>query len=66
MSGSLKLGLTIIATVVALMVVGKILIGLWHLLWGVLIPLAVIAGIGLVLYGLFSRKALGGSRRYLP
>lgn len=32
-----------------------------------IMPIAIVAGVGLILYGLINRKALGGSgRRYLP
>ncbi len=63
MSGSLKLGLIIIATVLGLRFA-------WHFIGSLvafLTPIAIIAGIGLILYGVAGRKALGGSRRrYLP
>jgi len=63
MSGSVKLGLIIIAAVLTLGFVG----GLIRSLVAFIMPLAILAGIGLIAYGLVSRKALGaGRRRYLP
>lgn len=66
MSGSLKLGLILIATVLfgglALRLVSGILSGIW----GIVTPILFVAGIGLVIYGLINRKALSGGRRYLP
>lgn len=63
MSGSLKLGLMIIAGVLVLGFVVKFVASMLAFL----VPIAVLAGIGLILYSVFSRKALtGGRRRYLP
>lgn len=63
MSGSIRLGLIIIASVVAVGLVMK-LVG-WVI--GIIVPVAIVAGIGLLLYGVFNRKALGGgNRRILP
>jgi len=63
MSDSFKLGATILLGVVAVYIVLHLLSAVMSLL----VPLAVIAGIGLVIYGLISRKALGGGNgRYLP
>ena len=63
MSGSLKLGLMIIAGVLVLGFVVKFVIGII----GFLTPILILAGIGLILYHFVSRKALpGGRRRYLP
>lgn len=63
MTGSLKLGLMIIAGVLVLGFVIKLVASML----GIIMPLAILAGIGLVVYGLVSRKALtGGRRRYLP
>jgi hypothetical protein len=63
MSGSVKLGLIIIVAVLSL---GWVL-GIIKSLVAFIMPLALLAGIGLVAYGLISRKALGqGRRRYLP
>jgi len=70
MSQSLKLGILIILAVVgigiAVKIVSAVVLGVWHLVWGLVFPLAIVAGIGLILYSFFSRKPLGGSRRYLP
>jgi hypothetical protein len=66
MSGSLKLALVIIASVVVLGLVLKLLAIVWHVIWGVLVPIGVLALIGIVVYNLVGRKALGGNRRYLP
>lgn len=63
MSGSLKLGLILVFGTIAAVLVIKIASGLL----GLLMPIAIVGGIGLILYSLISRKALGGSRRnYLP
>lgn len=62
MSQPVKLGLGLIVGVVALVVVLNILGLLMHYL----IPLAILGGIGLVVYGLVSRNSLPGGRRYLP
>ena len=66
MSGPLKLGIILIVGVVVLGLAFNIVVKLIGSLIGLLVPLALVAGIGLVLYGLLSRKALGGGRRYLP
>jgi hypothetical protein len=66
MSGSLKLGILIIVAVVVGGLVLNIIMGLLTGLWHLVGPLAVVAGIGLIVYGLISRKPLGGGRRYLP
>lgn len=63
MSGSLKLGLMIIAGV---LVVGIVIRFVASLL-AFLVPIGILAGVGLIIYSLVSRKALtGGRRRYLP
>ena len=70
MSQSLKLGILIILAVVgiglAVKILTYVLAAAWHLVWGLVFPLAIVVGIGLILYSFFGRKALGGSRRYLP
>lgn len=67
MSGSVKLGLTIVLTVVAIGIALKLLFFVWHLVFGILVPVAVLIAIGYVLYSIFGRKSLGGrDRRYLP
>ncbi len=62
MSGPLKLGLYLLAIVLAAVLAVKIL----SVALGLLMPILIIAGIVLVVYGLVSRKALGGGRRTLP
>ena len=64
MSGSLKLGLIIIGTVIGLylvLILAKALLSL-------VVPILVIGGIVLIVYGLVSRnRSIGGRRsRYLP
>jgi len=66
MSGSVKLGIIIILAVVVGGIVLKLITGILGSLLGILAPLAVVAGIGLIIYGLVSRRPLPGSRRYLP
>lgn len=63
MSGPAKIGLYLIAGVIALLVVLKVL----GALVGLLVPLAIIGGIGLVIYGFATRNSsLPGGRRFLP
>lgn len=63
MSGSIKLGLILIVAVLVLGTVARLVTSVI----GLLLPIAIIAGIGLIVYGLVSRKPLGsGRRRYLP
>jgi hypothetical protein len=66
MSGTLKLGIMIIVAVVVGWFAIKLAIGLITGLLSLLVPLAIVAGVGLILYGLFSRKPLGGGGRMLP
>jgi hypothetical protein len=66
MSGSLKLGIILIVGVIVLGFTFKLLVNLIGGIISLLMPLAFVAGIGLILYALLSRKALGGGRRYLP
>lgn len=67
MSGSIKLGLYIILGVFAVYLALKVVVGLVASLIGLLIPIAIIGGIGLLFYGLVSRKSLGGRNgRSLP
>jgi hypothetical protein len=66
MSGSVRLALYILAGVVAVYVALKMLTAVLGMLMGILIPLAIIGGVGLVVYTVVSRKPLGGRRRYLP
>ncbi|BBO24145.1 MAG: hypothetical protein HND43_07930 [Armatimonadetes bacterium] len=63
MSGSLKLGVVLILGVIGVALAISVLKSLINLI----MPIAIVAGVGLILYGLINRKALGGSgRRYLP
>ena len=64
MSGTIKLGLILIA----LVLVGALVIKLAAAALSLVTPLLIIAGIGLIIYGLVSRnRALGSGRsRYLP
>jgi hypothetical protein len=67
MSGSLKLALVIIGAVVAIGLVLQLIAVVWHVIWHVLVPIGILALIGVVVYNLVvGRKALGGNRRYLP
>lgn len=63
MSGSLKLGIMLIVGVLAL----SLIVSIAGRLISLILPLAIVAGVGLILYSLINRKALGGGRRrYLP
>ena len=65
MSGPLKLGIILIVGVIVLGFAFKLVVGMIGSLISLLMPLAFVAGVGLILYALLSRKALGGGRRYL-
>lgn len=62
MSSPLKMGVYLLVGVVALLIVAKLIASL--LSW--ILPLAVVVAIALVVYGLVSRKSLGGGGRRLP
>ncbi len=62
MSSPLKMGVYLLVGVVALLIIAKLIASL--LSW--ILPLAVVVAIALVVYGLVSRKSLGGSGRSLP
>jgi hypothetical protein len=63
MSGPAKLGVYLILGVIGLVVVLKVL----GILLSLLVPLAIVAGIGLVIYGFATRNnSLPGGRRFLP
>jgi hypothetical protein len=49
-------------------IVVSLLLGLvTRIFASLIVPLAIVAGVGLILYSLINRKALGSSgRRYLP
>ena len=67
MSQPVKVGLTIIAAVVGLVIVLKVVTAILGTLMGLIIPLAILGGIGLVVYGLVSKSnSLPGGRRFLP
>lgn len=62
MSGSLKLGLYILAVVI----VGWIGFHIVTFILARVLTLVIMLAIGLVIVNMVSRKALGGSRRTLP
>lgn len=63
MSGSIKLGLIIIATVLAVGIVLKVV----STLMALVVPIVIFAALAFAVYLLVGRKALGPSRRrYLP
>ncbi len=58
-----KVGLAVIVAVIGFVIALKIL----GIIVGLLIPVAILAGLGLIVYGLLGgRSMLPGSRRYLP
>ncbi|MFY9233343.1 MAG: hypothetical protein WAO58_02685 [Fimbriimonadaceae bacterium] len=62
-----KLGAFLILGVLAFWIGLKIITGLVSGILGLLLPLAIVGGVGLILYGLISGgRPLGGGRRYLP
>lgn len=63
MSGSLKLGIVLILGVLAV----GLAISIIKSLLGLITPIAIVLGIGLIAYSLISRNSIGGGRRrYLP
>jgi hypothetical protein len=67
MSSPVKVGLLLIVGVVGLVIAVKIVTAIVGTLLGLLIPLAILGGIGLVVYGLVTKSnSLPGGRRYLP
>lgn len=60
MDNPLKLGVTILALVIGGTIAWKILSGLVGWLFSVALTIGVVAAIGLILYGLVFRKAIGG------
>ena len=66
MTGTTKLVLMILAGIVGIYIVSKLVLGLISTVLSLVLPLAVVLGIGYVIYLAIDRKALGGSRRYLP
>ncbi len=67
MSGSIKLGLFIILAVFAAFLVVKVVYAVVAGILHVLFPIAIIGGLGWVLYRVFAQKSLGGRNgRSLP
>lgn len=67
MSGPVKVGLALIAVAIAIVLALKIIGVLLSTLFSLLIPVAILAGIGFVIYGLVNKgSSLPGGRRYLP
>lgn len=67
MSGSVKLGLMIIAAVLIGGMVLKFTFGLIMGLLVTLVPFVILGAVGLILYGVATKKGIGSSRRrYLP
>jgi hypothetical protein len=56
----------VIGAVIALFIVLKVVGIILSTLWGIIIPLAILGGIGLIVYSLVTRNSLPGGRRYLP
>lgn len=66
-SGTAKLVLMILAGIVGIVIVWKLVTGLIATLLSLLLPLAIVLGVGYVIYLAIDKKALsGGRRRYLP
>ena len=61
-----KLGAYLILGVVGLLIAIKIITGIVSGVLAIVFPLAILGGVGLILYGLVSGRSLGGGRRYLP
>ncbi|HVT14274.1 MAG TPA: hypothetical protein VHE55_18570 [Fimbriimonadaceae bacterium] len=66
MSQPAKVGLAILAAIVGVFIVLKIVGVILSTLLSFIIPLAILGGIGLVVYSLVTRNSLPGGRRYLP
>ncbi len=66
MSGTTKLILYILLTVVVGWVAVKLVSALLGMLMGILVPVVVIGGVVLLISLIVNRKALGGGRRTLP
>ena len=67
-SGTAKLVLMILAGIVGIFIVYKLLLSLVSAVLSLVLPLAVVLGIGYVIYIAIDRKAIGGGsrRRFLP
>ncbi len=66
MSDSFRFWMMLLVGVVVLYVAYKLVIGLISGLLSLIMPIAIIGGIGYVLYLVISKKALGGGRGILP
>lgn len=67
MSGTLKLVLMILAGIVGIVIVYKLVTGLIATVLALIVPLALVLGVGYVIYLAIDKKALSGSRRrFLP
>ncbi len=67
MSQSAKTILGLVFGLIAVVVVYKLLVGLVSALLGLLIPLAILGGIGYLVYALvWKPNSLPGGRRFLP
>lgn len=62
MSGSTKLGLYILLAVV----IGFFAVKMVFAIFASLLPILILVGLGLLVVGVVSRKALAGGRRTLP
>ncbi|HVL40307.1 MAG TPA: hypothetical protein VM328_13030 [Fimbriimonadaceae bacterium] len=65
-NSSVRLGVYLILGVIAISIGIGIFTSLVKSLLALIVPLAIVGGVGLIIYGLISRKPLGGGRRYLP
>ena len=61
-----KLGAYLILGVIAAWIALGVVAGIVKGLLALIFPIAIIGGVGLILYGLVSGRSLGGGRRYLP
>ena len=61
-----KLGAYVILGVIAAWLAFGLVFKIVGGLLSIVFPLAIVGGVGLILYGLISGRALGGGRRYLP
>ena len=66
MTGTVKLVLMILAAVVGIAIVYRLVMGLISTVLSLIVPLAIVLGVGYVIYLAIDKKALGGGRRYLP
>lgn len=62
MSTPAKIGLVLLLGLIGFFMVKTLIAAVFNLV----VPLAIIAGIGLILYSMINRRSLGSSRRYLP